>query len=83
MVMVMSIFSKKRCNSQSANLGNEKPSCQKMKSANFPEQNSCGLENLSQKSRKDWLPKQLAHKSKKLELNSTNLELKRKKTCSD
>jgi hypothetical protein len=28
-VAVMSIFSKKRCKLQNANLGNEKPSCQK------------------------------------------------------
>jgi hypothetical protein len=34
-VAVMSIFSRKRCKLQSANLGNEKPSCQKAETANF------------------------------------------------
>ncbi len=36
-VAVMSIFSRKRCELQSANLGNEKPSCQKAERADFPE----------------------------------------------
>jgi hypothetical protein len=79
----MSIFSKKRCKSWSNNLGNEKPSCQKAESANFPEENSRRSRNLSQKLRKGWILKKLASKSKKLELNSTNLELKSKKTRSD
>jgi hypothetical protein len=47
--------------------------------ANFLEENSCGLRNLSLKKRKGWLPKKLASKSKKLELNSTKLRLKSKK----
>jgi hypothetical protein len=34
-VAVMSIFSKKRCKSRSANFKNENPSCQKAESANF------------------------------------------------
>jgi hypothetical protein len=75
-VAVMSISSKIRCKSWNANLRNEKPSCQKAESANFPETNSCELSNLSQKTRKGRVPKKLASKSKKLELNSTNLELK-------
>jgi hypothetical protein len=79
-VAVMSIFSKKRCDLQSTKFGNEKPSCQKAKSANFLEENSCGPRNLSSKKRKGRLPKKLAYKSKNLELNSTNLELKSKKT---
>jgi hypothetical protein len=79
----MSIFSKKRCKLQSANHRNEKPSCQKAESANFPEENSRRLRSLSQKSRKGQIPKKLASKSKKLELNCTNLELNSKKTCSD
>ncbi len=83
MVVKMSIFNKKRCKLQSANLGNEKPSCLKAESANFPEENSRGLRNHSQKTRKGRISKKLASKSKKLELNSTNLELKSKKTCSD
>ncbi len=52
-------------------------------SANFPEKNSCGLRSLYQKLRKGRIPKKLAFKSKKLELNCTNLELKGKKTRSD
>ncbi len=71
-VVVMSIFSKKRCKSQSANLRNEKPSCQKAESANFPEENSCGPRSHSQKSRKGQI-KKLVSKLKKLELNCTNL----------
>jgi hypothetical protein len=35
------------------------------------------------KSRKGQIPKKIASKSKKLELNCTNLELNSKKTCSD
>ncbi len=41
------------------------------------------MRSLTQKSRKGQIPKKLAPKSKKLELNCTNLELKSKKTCSD
>jgi hypothetical protein len=41
------------------------------------------LRSLSQKSRKGRIPKKLASKSKKLELNCTNLMLNSKKTCSD
>jgi hypothetical protein len=38
---------------------------------------------LFQKTRKGWIPKKLASKSKKLELNCTKLELNSKKTCLD
>jgi hypothetical protein len=82
-VMVISIFSKKRSNSRSAISGKEKPFHQKMGIANFPEENSRGPRNLSQKTRKGQLLKKLASELKKLELNCTNLELKSKKTCSD
>jgi hypothetical protein len=41
------------------------------------------LRNLSQKTRKGWLTKKLASKSKRLEQNSNTLELKSKNTCSD
>ncbi len=82
-VAVMSIFKKKRCELQSANLGNERPSCQKAERANFPEENTRGSRSLSQKSRKGRIPKKLVSKSKKLELNHTNLMLNSKKTCSD
>jgi hypothetical protein len=51
-VAVMSIFSKKRCKLRSADCGNEKPSCQKAESANFPEENSPIPRSLSQKTRK-------------------------------
>jgi hypothetical protein len=80
-VAVMSIFKKKRFKSWSANLGNERPSCQKAERANFPEENNHGPRSLSQKSRKGRILKKLAPKSKKLELNCTNLMLNSKNTC--
>ncbi len=49
----------------------------------FLEENTRRPRNLSQKSRKGWILKKLASKSKKLELNPTNLELNSKKTHSD
>jgi hypothetical protein len=82
-VTVMSIFKKKRCKLWSASLGNERPSCQKAERANFPEENTRGSRSLSQKSRKGQIPKKLVPKSKKLELNCTNLMLNSKKTHSD
>jgi hypothetical protein len=78
-VAVMSMFKKKRCKLRSASLGNERPSRQKAERANFPEENTRGLSSLSQKSRKGRIPKKLAPKSKKLELNRTNLMLNSKK----
>ena len=75
-VAVMSIFKKKRCKLRSASLENERPSRQKAERANFLQENTRGSWNLSQKSRKGRIPKKLAPKSKKLELNSTNLMLK-------
>ncbi len=68
-VAVMSIFSRKRCKLRSTNLGNERPSCQKAERAKIPEENTRGPRNLSQKSRKGQIPKKLASKLKKLELN--------------
>ncbi len=82
-VTVMSIFKSKRCKLQSTNLGNERPSCQKAERAKFVQENTRGLRNPSQKSRKGRIPKKLASKSKKIELNSTNLMLNSKNTCSD
>jgi hypothetical protein len=82
-VVVMSIFKRKRCNLRSANLKNEKPSCQKAERADFPEENTRGLQNLSQKSRKGCIPKKLASKSKKSELNCTYLMLNSKNTHSE
>jgi hypothetical protein len=79
----MSIFKKKRCKLQSANLRNKRPSCQKAERANFPEKNTRGLRSISQKSRKGRIPKKLASKSKKLELNCSILMLNSKKTRSD
>ncbi len=81
-VTVMSTFKKKRCKLRSANLGNERPSCQMAERADFPEENTCGLRSLSQKSRKGQIPKKLVPKSKKLELNRTNLMLNSKNTRS-
>ncbi len=78
-VAVMSIFKRKRCKLRSASLGNERPSRQKAERANFLQENTRGSQNLSQKLRKGQIPKKLAPKSKKLELNSTNLMLKSKK----
>jgi hypothetical protein len=60
---------------RSANLGKERPSHQKAERANFPEENTHGSRSPSQKSRKGRIPKKLAPKSKKLELNHTNLML--------
>ncbi len=82
-VTVMSIFKRKRCKLRSASLGNERPSCQKAEKAIFLQENTRGSQNLSQKLRKGWIPKKLASKSKKLELNCTNLMLNSKNTCSD
>ncbi len=82
-VTVMSMFSRKRCELRSANFGNERPSCQRTERADIPEENARGLRNLSQKSRKGQIPKKLASKLKKIELNSTNLMLNSNKTCSD
>jgi hypothetical protein len=79
-VMVMSIFKKKRCKLWSANLKNERPSCQKMERANFPEKNTRGSRSPSQKFRKGQIPKKLSPTSKKLELNRTNLMLNSKNT---
>ncbi len=78
-VVVMSIFKKKRCELRSANLGNERLSCQKAERADFPKENTRGLRSLSQKSRKGRIPKKLASKLKKLELNCTYLMLNSKK----
>jgi hypothetical protein len=39
-VAVMSIFKRKRCKLRSANLGNERLSCQKVERADFPEENT-------------------------------------------
>ncbi len=82
-VTVMSIFSKKRCKLRSANHGNEKPSRQKAESANFLEEVTYGSRSLSRKMRRGQIPKKLAPKLKKLELNCTNLELNSKRTRSD
>jgi hypothetical protein len=79
-VAIMSIFSRKRCKLRSANLGNEKPSCQKVERANFPEENTRRSRSPSQKLRKGQIPKKLASKSKKLELKCTSLKLNSKKT---
>jgi hypothetical protein len=81
-VAVISIFKRKRCKLRSANLGNERSSCQKAERADFLEENSRGSRSLSQKSRKGWIPKKLAPKLKKLELNRTNLMLNSKNTSS-
>jgi hypothetical protein len=74
-VVVMSIFSEKRCKLQSANHRNEQPSCQKAERADFFEENSRGSRSPPQKSRKGRIPKKLALKLKRLGLNCTNLEI--------
>jgi hypothetical protein len=55
----------------------------KGRNANILEANSRGSRNLSQKMRKGRLPKKLASKKTKLELNSTNSKPKCKKTRSN
>ncbi len=40
-VMVISIFCRRKCKSRSANPGNIKPSCQKAESANLIQEKSC------------------------------------------
>jgi hypothetical protein len=55
----------------------------KGRKSHFLQENIRGLQNLSQKLRKGWIPKKLASKLKKLELNCTNLMLNSKNTCSD
>jgi hypothetical protein len=82
-VAVMSIFKKKRCKLQSANLRNERPSHQKAERADFLEENAHGTRNLSQKSRKGRIPKKLVPKTQILELNCTILMLNSKNTRSD
>jgi hypothetical protein len=72
-VAAMSIFKKKRCKLRSAYLRNERPSRQKAERANILEENTHGSRSLSKKLRKGQIPKKLASKSKKLELNCTNL----------
>jgi hypothetical protein len=62
---VMSIFSEKTFQFQSANRRNEKPSGQKAERANFPEENTRRPRNLSQKLRKGRLLTKLASKLKK------------------
>ncbi len=74
-VVVMSMFKKKRCELRSANLRDERPSCQKAERANFQEKNTRGSRSLPQKSRKGQIPKNL--------LNCTNLMLNSKNKCSD
>jgi hypothetical protein len=59
-VVVMTIFCKKKCKLQSANTENKKPSCQKAESAHFPEENFSGPKCLSQKKRKGQLLKKPA-----------------------
>jgi hypothetical protein len=58
-VAAMSIFKRKRCKLRSASLGNERPSHQKAERANFLQENTRGLQNLSQKSRKSRITKKL------------------------
>ncbi len=78
-VAAMSIFKRKRCQMWSSSLGNKRLSCQKAERADFLQEITHGLRNLSQELRKGWIPKKLASKLKKLELNCTNLMLKSKK----
>jgi hypothetical protein len=82
-VAVMSIFKRKKCKLRSTSLRNERPSRQKAERANFLQENTRESRDLSQKSRKGRIPKKLAFKSKKLELNCTNLMLNSKNTRSD
>ncbi len=51
-VAVMSIFKGKKCKLRSTILGNERPSCQRAERADFLQENSRRLQNLSQKQEK-------------------------------
>jgi hypothetical protein len=82
-IVVMSIFSRKRCKLRSDNLRNERLSCQKAERANIPDENTLRSRSLSQKLRKGQIQKKLASKLNILELNRTNLMLNSKMTCSD
>jgi hypothetical protein len=82
-VAVMSIFKRTRCELRSASLGNKRPSRQKAERADFLQESTRGSRNLSQELIKGRIPKKLASKSKKLELNCTNLMLNSKNTRSD
>ncbi len=55
----------------------------RQKEQTFLQENTRGSRNLSQKLRKGRIPKKLASKSKKLELNCTNLMLNSKNIRSD
>jgi hypothetical protein len=79
----MSIFSRKRCKLRSANLGNERPSCQKAESADILKENTRGLRSYCQKSRKGQILKKLASKLKIFEITRTSLMLNSKRTRSD
>jgi hypothetical protein len=59
-VMVMSIFSKKRCNSRRAKSKNVKPSCQKTENADYLEENSRGSRNLFRKQEMDTVTKEIS-----------------------
>jgi hypothetical protein len=82
-VVVMSMFKRKRYKLQSANLKNERPSCQKAERADFLEEITRRSRSPSQKLRKGQIPKKLAPKLKELELICTNLMLNSKNTSSD
>jgi hypothetical protein len=79
-VTVMSIFKRKRCELQSASLGKRGFLTKRQKEPNFLQENTRRSQNLSRKSRKGWIQKKLVSKSKKLELNCTNLMLNSKNT---
>jgi hypothetical protein len=79
-VTPMSIYCRKKCNFQSANPKNEKPSCHKVESAKFLEENTRKTRDLTQNKRKGQILKKLAPKSKNLEPNCTNSKLKHAKS---
>ncbi len=81
-VVVMSIFKKKNTNCGVLILEMRGLLAKRRKRANFLEENTRGSRSLSQKSRKGRIPKKLVSKSKKLELNCTNLMLNSKMTQS-
>ncbi len=78
-VAVMSIFKKKNANCRALVSGMRGPLAKRRKEPIFRGENTRGLQNLSQKLRKGRIPKKLAPKSNKLELNSTNSMLNSKK----
>jgi hypothetical protein len=82
-VLVMRFFRKKDVNCGALVSEIRGHLAKRQKEPIFLQENARQLRSLSQKLRKGWIPKKLVPKSKKLELNCTNLMLNSKNTRSD